>query len=252
MGGRLRVFVPLAIALVLSSCVGPIKGKPPGPWHEAYEPLNDPAAEKFLFESLEKATIQFGQPAIPVNQVLLRRSRKTKAARNYRIGEDFSLTKCIDSTNGIFVVYIGVDPDHKNYFPLLGHECAHLLNAHITDWYMEGLATAFSERICSEAGLEWGDWKRHFSRSRREPYALSYRMMKDLQAAFPDAYPALIQFAVQNGHDPQWLRIDIDAWLKTLSPALREEALDIIEPNVAVLRKRTSKQYGFTVPGELE
>ena len=99
-------------------------GKPPGPWHDAYQPINDPASEVFIAQAMQKTMEEFGLPVIPVNKVLLRRSTPVPEARRYRIGRDFSLTECVDSTNGIFVIYLAVDPGHQNYFPLLGHECA--------------------------------------------------------------------------------------------------------------------------------
>ena len=224
-------------------------GKPPGPWYEAYEPIEDPATEAFLFQSLEKAIALFGEPVVPVNQVIFRRSRKVVSVQNYRIGEDFSMTECIDSTNGIFVIYLGVDPDHQNYYPLLGHECAHLINAKITDWYMEGIATVFSESICEQAGKPWGDWSRHFMHSRKDPYGLSYRMMRDLQSEFPERYRGMVQFVVGNGSG--WQHIAIDAWLDTLSLEEQARALGIIQPHVKVLRHRVSEQYGFAVPAAL-
>ena len=249
---KLYLFFLLLLPILFSGCVGMTNGKPPGPWHDAYEPIDDPDTEAFLFQALKKATVQFGEPVVHVHKVIFRRSRKVEEAKKYRIGEDFSLTQCIDSTNGIFVIYIGVDPDHQNYYPLLGHECAHLINAQITDWYMEGIATVFSEEICKEAGKEWGNWKRHFMRSRKDPYGLSYRMMSDLQAAFPQQYIELLQFAVPNGNGKQWLRIDIDAWLETLPGEGVNDALDIIQPHVKVLRHRTNEQYGFAVPEVLQ
>ncbi|MEI6892032.1 MAG: hypothetical protein V5783_07670 [Pontiella sp.] len=240
------------LPLLFSGCVGLIAGKPPGPWYTAYEPITDPAVETFVFQALEKAKVEFGEPTVPVNQVIFRRSRKTEAAENYRIGEHFSMTECIDPTNGVFVIYIGVDADHKNFYPLLAHECAHLINAKITDWYMEGLATVFSEAICEEAGKEWGNWKRHFMRSRVDPYGLSYRMMNDLQSAFPQHYPTLLQFAVSNGKGAEWMQIDIDAWLATLPAGGVDDALEIIEPHVKVLRRRVNEQYRFAVPEALQ
>ena len=242
----------VALSLVCSGCLSISGDRPTGPWYEAYEPINDPASETFLFQSLELAEKQFGEPVIPVNKVILRRSRKTPAARRYRIREDFSLTECIDTTNGVFVIYIGADPGQPNYFALLGHECCHLINAHITDWYMEGIATLFSEEACAAAGVEWGNWKRHFERSRREPYALSYRMMRDLKSAFPAQYPKLIHLAAPNGKGPPWLHIDIDAWIEVLPPERRAEALRIIEPHVSVLKKEVNAQYDFQVPESLK
>lgn len=243
----------LFLTAFLSGCATRLSdGKPPGPWYKAYQPIEQKESELFLFQSLELARAQFGEPVIPVNKVILRRSRKTEEARRYRIGEDFSLTECIDTTNGVFVIYIGVDPDHRNYYPLLGHECCHLINPHITDWYMEGIATLFSEEACKAEGYEWGDWKRHFERSRKEPYARSYRMMRDLKQAFPDEYPELINHLQPNGKGPPWLHIDIDAWLDILPSDRRREALELIKPHVSVLKKEVNRQYGFIVPAELK
>lgn len=225
-------------------------GKPPGPWHEAYEPIDDVESQIFIKFALEEATKQFGAPAIPVNSVILRRSRKLPEARGYRIAEDFSLTECVDTTNGVFAIYLAVDPGHPNYYPLLGHECAHLVEPRVLDWYMEGLATCFSEQICEDAEHSWGDWERHFNRSRRDPYALSYRMMRELQECFPEHYPSIIRFTAENGHGPEKLRIDIDAWIQSLPADRRAEALEIIRPHVKVLKRRTSSHYYFTVPQE--
>ncbi len=226
-----------------------MSGKPPGPWYEAYQPINDPVSDAFLAAVREKAESEFGMPAIPVKKILLRRSKKAEEARRYRIGEDFSLTECVDSTNGLFVIYIGVDPGHENYFALLAHECLHLLNPYVTDWYMEGMATVFSEQVCAEQGKQWGDWKRHFMKSNRDPYALSYRMMLELQDAFPEAYPRMVQCTVsQVSQSNQWLRIDIDQWIASLPEDRQQEAREIIAPYTPVLRKQTNKIYAFAVP----
>lgn len=256
----LPIWLPKTVCLTLlltglAGCMGCMHlsdGKPPGPWYEAYEPITDPESAAFVFQALEKATAQFGAPVVPVNKVMLRRSKKVAEARGYRIGEDFSLTECLDATNGVFVIYLAVDPGHPNYFPLLAHECVHLLNPFVIDWYMEGIATAFSEQMCAETGREWGDWKRHFMRTRRDPYALSYRMMLELQQALPDAYPTLLRFTAENGKGPGKLRIDIDGWLGTLSEPRQDAALDIIAAYAEVLRKKVSAQYYFTVPAALE
>ena len=252
---RLCVFCVFVVNLVLlgasTGCLRLSDGTPPGPWHEAYQPINDPDSEAYIAQSLKRAMAEFGEPAVPVNKVLLRRSKKLPEAQRYRIGEDFSLTECVDSTNGVFVIYLAVDPGHRNYFPLLGHECAHLLNPYIFDWYMEGLATLFSEQMCEETEREWGNWKRHFMRTRREPYGLSYRMMRELQEEFPEAYPSIIRFTAENGSGADRRHIDIDAWLATLPPDHRAVALDIISTYVDVLRKKTSEQYYFRTPESL-
>jgi len=242
----------LFLSLAGSGCMRLSSSRPPGPWYDAYQPIEDPDTDVFLEQVLDLAMTEFGEPAIPINRILLRRSRKTEEVRRYRIGEDFSLTECVDPTNGLFVVYIGVDPGHSNYYALLAHECVHLLNPQVTDWYMEGIATVFSEQACEEVGEAWGDWKRHFLQSRRDPYALSYRMMSELRAAFPDQYPSLVHCIEPNANGPdRWLRIDIDQWIAALPDERREEALHIIEPYVNVLRKNTGKLYDFAIPSAL-
>jgi hypothetical protein len=246
-GACLRLLL-LFLACGLCGCSGLINSRPPGPWHEAYQPIDDPDSMAFLTAALAEATVEFGEPEIPVNRILLRRSRKTEEAKRYRIGEDFSLTECIDPTNGVFVVYISVDTDHPNYHALLAHESVHLLNPFITDWYMEGLATVFSEQYCDVHEKEWGDWKRHFIKSRRDPYALSYRMMLELQEAFPEAYPHIVRYTMPGDVGSDWLRIDIDRWIGSLPPARRSEARDIIKPYTSELRRHTNKVYGFNVP----
>jgi len=235
-----------------TGCMSLSDSRPPGPWHEAYRPITDPASEAFVSNAFEMAVAEFGEPVIPVNTILLRRSKKAESAMRYLIGEDFSLTECPDSTNGLFVIYIGVDPGHPNYYALLGHEVMHLLNPYITDWYMEGIATVFSEQVCGEMNLEWGSWKRHFMKSRRDSYALSYRMMLELNQEFPDEYPNLIRLLQVNAKDEKWRYIDIDAWLESLPQNRQSEALDIIEPYVKGLKKGINRQYGFAVPDALQ
>lgn len=234
-----------------SGCTVLKDGKPPGDWHEAYVPIDEPESLSFVSNALALAVTEFGAPVIPVEKVMLRRSVKSEKARGYAVREHFSLTECIDTTNGVFVIYIGVDPDHHNYYALLGHECAHLLNPHITDWYMEGMATVFSEEVCHALGKEWGSWKRHFGKSRRQPYALSYRMMKEMKAACPEDYSGIQRFSMPNGHGGGWQMININGWLSTLPDEKRAEALELIEPNVKMLSRHTNVMYSFQVPDEL-
>jgi len=221
---------------------------PSGPLYDAYMPINDLESRTFVFQALEKAVAEFGEPVIPVKTVYLRRSRKTKEAQSYRLPWGFSLTQCVDPSNGVFVIYMEVAPGHRNYYALLGHECTHLLDSRITDWYMEGVATVFSEQVCADLGKKWGSWKRRFGRSRQEPYALSYRMMLELQAAFPDEYSLLVQHTVPRKAFPELRRIDIDSWIATLPEEQRGTAVGIIQPYVKKLRKKVGPQYDFQVP----
>jgi len=251
---RCRLFYGLLLLLFLglTGCLSISSNTPPGAYYDAYRPINDPESVSFVSNGLAQAVAEFGEPAIPVNKVLLRRSRKTREMARYRIPENFSLTQCVDPTNGVFVIYVEVDYDHINYFAYLGHECAHLINAKIADWYMEGIATVFSEEYCAKTGKKWGDWKRHFMRSRRLPYALSYRMMLELKAAFPEDYPRLIQHLAITEKAPEWRHLDIDAWMETLPESRQDEALDIIEPYAKSLKKSVSRHYDFAIPKALQ
>lgn len=252
---RYRTLVRLLCFFVLTigfyGCTSMKKGPPPFPWIEAYQTLNHPESMTFITNALERAVLEFGEPVVPVKKVLLRRSRKTEVASSYLIKEDFTNTSCIDPTNGVFVIFMGNDPDHEDYYGLLGHECTHLINPQITDWYMEGIATVFSEEFCAAEGRSWGEWKRHFRKSRKDPYAVSYRMMKKLKATFPEEYSQLVNCSVQNPKNAQWLWTDINIWLDRLSAAQREEAVNIIQPHVKLLSHRVNEQYGFIVPSEL-
>lgn len=242
----------ILLLMASSGCLRIVEKKPPGPWHEAYQPIDDPESHAFVAAGLELAISQFGPPVVPVNQILLRRSTKAESALRYNIAEDFSRTVCVDKTNGVFVIYMGGDPGTRNYYAVLGHECAHLINPRIKDWYMEGVATVFSQQICEVTGKEWGDWERHYTRSRFEPYALSYRMMLELSETFPEEYPDLIRFTAETEKHPGWYHIDIDGWLGRLGDAEYQIALDIIDPYVNRLRKQVSSEYEFTVPEALK
>jgi hypothetical protein len=101
-------------------------------------------------------------------------------------------------------------------------------------------------------GKDWGDWRRYFMESRRDPYALSYRMMFELRDAFPFHYPQLIHCTAPNVNGTtRWQRIDIDKWIGSLPDDRHGEALNIIEPYIDVLSKHTGKLYDFAVPSEL-
>ena len=238
----------LILYIFLSACTPLLNSPPPVPWQEAYQPLNDPAAEAFIHSGLAQAEAEFGPSAFPVKKVLLRRSKKRASVQNYALAENFSLTEAVEKKKGVFAIYIGVDPSDPEYYPMLGHECAHLLNPFIFDWYMEGFATVFSEEICNKTGHDWSVWKKRFKKNRHEPYACSYRMMRDLKRAFPSAYSSFLHYAKPNPKIPGRDYIDINAWLDSLPPNRRAEAVNIIEPNVKLLRHRSGAQYHFEVP----
>lgn len=244
------------LALVGASCLpvgcSTVPGnRPPGSWEAAYRPIESAEVDAFVAFALDRATRTFGPPARPVREVRLRRSKKASGARGYRLAEDFSLTECVDPSNGIYVVYLAADPGDPNFYPLLGHECAHLIDPRIYDWYMEGIATVFSEETCRARGLAWGGWRRRFERDDRDPYALSYRMMRELKAAFPIEYPALVSLYAEE-NPARWARgrrrIEVDGWIASLPAARRGEARAIIARYAKGLRRHAKKPYAFEVP----
>lgn len=249
--GACRKGLLLFLCLFLAGCTG-VLTRPPEPWYDVYQPICDSASHAFVSEVLDRAVDEFGEPELPVRQVLLRRSLRNDEFKKYRVREGFSLTEYVDAANGLYVIYMGMGPEEPDYQAFLAHECTHLLNPRITDWYMEGIATLFSEQVCEAMGIDWSPLRSHFMTDEREPYALSYRMMKALQKAFPEEYPSIIRFVARNRSGKEWLRIDIDAWIASLPPARQREALGIIEPYAKRLAKEKRKLYDFAVPTGIE
>ena len=249
-GGADRWKAVLLLFLFLSAGCAGLNYRSSRPCHEMYQPMQSPESMEFISAAFAEAEAQFGPPRIPLQQVLLRRSlRSAGLSGRYRLRENFSLTECADPAAGLFVIYLSERPDAPDYWALLAHECTHLLNPWITDWYMEGLATVFSEEFCQLAGRPWGHFLDHFLQSDKDPYALSYRMMKALKQSFPDEYPLLAQSVLPNRRGKgKWLRIDIDAWLARLPSERQGEALNIIKPYVRKLAKADRGLYDFTVP----
>ena len=70
--------------------------------------------------------------------------------------EDFSLTEILDSSDGSVVIYIGVDIEDENYYPLLAHEVFHLLNPYINDWYMD--SKRIGDGVKVDQGFEYSSY----------------------------------------------------------------------------------------------
>jgi len=235
--------------LCLGACTHLLDAPPPGAWSAAYQPIHDPASDLFVSNALKRAISEFGDPVFPVRKVMIRRSKKNPSVQNYRLAEDFSLTECSDLSNGCCTIYLGVAPSDSAYFPMLGHECGHLLNPFLFDWYMEGFCTLFSEQFCAEQGKDWHAWRKKMDRKRHDPYAASYQMMRALHTAFPKEYVQLLQFAVSTPGFPGRQHIDIQAWIATLPVAQRPVAREIIRQHTKTLQHYSGAQYHFeTVP----
>ncbi len=237
-----------ALLLLVFGCFSLSDHELPVPLVDCYEPIDDPLSIQFIDQVLKMARMEFGAPAWEVREVRLLRSRKKAAWKQLRIKEDFSLTEVVDTTNRVVAVYISEDPGNPQYFPLLAHECVHVLNPLVRDWYMEGMASVFALKVCRDLGRPDAGWAARFEHDRLEPYACSFRMMSALQEHFPDEYSMMIQHAVADTERPGWQRIDIDGWIALLPPERRTEAYEVITPFAKILKRHVSDEIAFTAP----
>ena len=186
----------------------------------AFESLNLPEPRRGFLGLFKRE-----DPARRGRQILARvfpgmilETPETKAVRN-----NFQLCECIDEAGGKFVLYAEGEPGEDIFYLQMGHEVAHLLNPYLYDWYVEGLNTVFAEELARQAGYSFSPWGKRFHRNRtREPYAVSYYMMKEVQAAAGEDLRSILRHAVVSGrrqYGDERRRIDIDAWLATLPAA---------------------------------
>lgn len=234
----------LAAALLLVGCrtTPPLPPPPATPWADCYRVIDDPAAHAFV-AAAQRALERDHAPAIPVRDVQLRLSRRAPAARRLRIAEGFTRTVCDDPAAGRFTIYLRVAPGHPEFYPLLGHECGHLLDARVKDWWMEGYCSLLSERLTREAGHSWNAWERRFRRRPGDPYTLAWRAARDLEAAVPGAFRDLLALAAAappaGTGDGGWRRLPLAQWLAALPPARRAVAEAVVSrPEYAPLAQR--------------
>jgi hypothetical protein len=220
-----------------------------------YEPLEDLEVDAFVLHAFAVAEEVYGPAVTPVNEVLLRRSRPLPAFRSVWCDRDFSETLLHDEKAGVYLIYMANEPRDKRFYPLLGHECFHLLNVHLRDWYVEGMATVFSEELCRALGIPWQERQviPKIAGGGNVPYRASYRMMRELRAVLSHSdYVRLLSYAVASDAGEGLQRIDVDRWLATLSEADRDSARGIIATYSKVLRRTWSGRmdYRFAVPSE--
>lgn len=73
---------------------------------------------------------------------------------------------------GCFIIYLAVEEDDPEFYPLLAHEIGHLLAPErVDDREMEGFRIVFSEELCRHLGKDWSVWKDRFTRQSDDPYA---------------------------------------------------------------------------------
>jgi hypothetical protein len=143
------------------------------PFKDCYEEITDPEAHAFVQVGLELLREKYEGPRRSIETVHLRISKRNAAGRAYKLAEGFSRTELLP--NGEVVIYIAVRPGAPEFYPLLGHECGHLLDPSIIDdWQMEGFCMVFSEELCARTGHSWKVWKKRFKRTSSDPYARAY------------------------------------------------------------------------------
>lgn len=213
-------------------------------WTDYYQLITDEKTHAFINKALDDAIYNYGEPLFEIKKINVYRSQKNKTYRHLLIQEDFSLTEVIDNNNGHIAIYIGVDPDHPDYYFLLGHEVFHILNPYVKDWYMEGLASVFSEQICLINNYTIND-KLDILGDKENPYRLSYLMMKELTSEMPKSCYNLLNFIEINSKKLIWRRLNINKWIDSLSVDEQEKALKIIQPYEKQLSRLSSENTFF-------
>ena len=161
------------LLLLLGGCHTPIQKPAVIPFKDCYQEIIDPDAQSFIQEGLALLREKYGELCSPVKTVQLRYSKRNLTGRAYRLAEGFSRTEMLGE--GEVVIYIAVPPGDPEFYPMLGHECGHLLDPSIKDdWQMEGFCMVFSEELCKRTGHSWEIWKKRFRQNSSDPYAKAY------------------------------------------------------------------------------
>ena len=154
-------------------------------------------------------------------------------------------------SNGNFVIYLGVEENSDLIWFLLAHEVMHLLNPFIQDWYMEGLASYFAVQFCQQENVKLGGWLNIFNKIKENPYACSYRMIRDIAEVTPEALRSMRNYTLTNKKYPNTLKIDVDRWLASMSVSDRNTVLAKIRPYMKEMKKYSNSRISFTIPSAI-
>lgn len=151
---------------------------------------------------------------------------------------------------GHYVLWLSAPAEAEEFPAQLGHETFHLLNNRLYDWYVEGLASLFSEAEAERQGLSWQGTREYF-RARREsdPYALAYWLMRELQAAAGAGMRTFLAHAVWTDPERTRMHIDINGWLASLPPEAARAARAIITSQAQQMLALAGGGNHFAVPG---
>src|SRR3954454_21552388 len=131
--------------------------------------IDDTEANAFVQEGLSYAIELYGEPRIAVRKVILRYKPQ---------GSPF--TNLTDARKGLFTIYLTHKPAEYAFYGQLAHEIGHLLNAQLYDMYVEGLNTAFSEKLLERTDKDWSGWAQYYKENKEPFYSATYFMMKEI------------------------------------------------------------------------
>gem|GEM_PF-5837174 len=170
--------------------------------------------------------------------------------RRVRLREGFELCETVDPARGVYALYVQSPPEVPAFWLELAHETAHLLNPRIRDWHMEGLCSVFAEHMARRTGRTWGPWGRRFAARRtRDPYAVSYELMKAVDRSAGDRMRTLLQYTAPGPRGR--LRLDMEAWCETLDPPQYLDVLRALRRWGPVLERCGGRSNAFVWPEDL-
>lgn len=187
--------------------------------------FNNPEISSFVQSGFNYSQQLYGQPRIPVKKVNLNLNTTP-------------LTSLENANKGEFTIYLSRKPSEYAFHGQLAHEIFHLLNAQLLDCYAEGLATFFAEKMLTRNNLNWSGWEQYFQQGSEPFYGLTYLMMKEVsETAGAANMSRLLDFVVDSNSDKQWMRIDIDGWLSSMSDYVKIEVGKVINKHINQVQK---------------
>jgi len=199
--------------------------------------ISDPDVYDFSEKTLREARQLFGKPKTEIKQLLI----------FHRPGPHCQ-TVLWDNDKGIFCIFMANEVNDSYFKGNLGHELVHLLNAKLCDPYVEGLCTVFGEERIPES-----DEKRNAYRElvlATPFYAETYNMMKEIESAIDKkSFGSMMNFAAFD-QGKQWMHIEIDKWLDSISEPERDAARQIISKYADAIDRTMPKDgtYVFNRP----
>jgi hypothetical protein len=219
-----------------------------GDFYKQYTPVDDPRAQKFVEDGLALAVELLGKPHVAVKKVHLRLSRPLDPRSDLK--RAFQMCELLDSRAGVFCIYLGREPGDYAFHGQLAHEIGHLLNARLLDAYAEGLASVFAEKLLAKLKLDWTGWRRHYESGAEPFYGTTYFMMRDVWDAAGDRHiRTLLGHAVFVDKEKTRMRLNVEAWLKTLPDDVRKKVRAVILDHAPKVRKAIGvRTETFAIP----